>query len=218
MTIYENNNPFAPKMTRLDFINELKKLLSPLSESERNKSILYYNEFIDDRIEDGMTEVDAIACLESPAVIADRILSEMGFSQGQAQSQPLPKMKNINRGKVKSSAGTVALIILGFPIWFPLIITVASLAFALVITVWSLVFSLLVTALACVAACIAAVVVAPIVLFGGHLVSSIFCAGTGLISGAVGIVLAVLSVKLVKATWTFTKFFTRKTLGLLRRR
>jgi Predicted membrane protein len=222
MTIYENNNPFAPKMTRLDFINELKKFLAPLSETERNRSILYYNEFIDDRIEDGMSEEDAIACLENPAVIAERILSEMGFSQTQTQSQSIPRYQTAEKtakpSRGKLTGGVIALIILGFPLWFPLLITFFSLVFALVVTVWSVVFALFAAAVSCIVACIGAVIAAPFIIFGGHLLTSIFCAGGGLIAGAFGIVLGIAAIKVVKLTWTFTKFITKKSLGLFRRR
>ena len=47
-----------------------------LPKEELNRSITYYNEIIEDYIEDGMSEAQAVAQLEPVDVIASRILHE----------------------------------------------------------------------------------------------------------------------------------------------
>lgn len=63
-------------MDKKTFIKRLKWNLKPLSEKEIEKSIDYYNELISDKIEEGMTELEAIESLGNPEAIASRIKSE----------------------------------------------------------------------------------------------------------------------------------------------
>lgn len=60
-----------------EFLQCLEKLLSPLSETERNDAILYYSEYFDDAgIEN---EKVILAQLGSPKSVANKIISEGGY-------------------------------------------------------------------------------------------------------------------------------------------
>ena len=47
-------------MTKQEFIDEIKSRLNGLPEEEIQKSLDYYSEMIDDRIDDGMEEEEAV--------------------------------------------------------------------------------------------------------------------------------------------------------------
>ena len=47
-------------MTRTEFLDELKNLIKDYPAEETEKSIEYYGEMIDDRIEDGMSVIQHI--------------------------------------------------------------------------------------------------------------------------------------------------------------
>lgn len=213
MTISNNNNFHAPNMTRIEFINELKKRLSFLPADERDRSIQYYNEIIDDRMENGMDEITAVACCESPAVIAERIYNEAGMYGHANQTYA-----NTVYVKQKRSAGMILLLILGSPLWFSLAIAFFSIVFSMYAVIWSVIFSLFCIAFACAVACAALVLVAPVAMFGNGIISSLFCAGTGLISGAVAIAFWIISVCCVKYLWNFTKLSFKKIIGIFKRR
>lgn len=61
-------------MTRAEFLTQLDHRLSVLSKEEADEYLDYYAEMLADRMEDGMSEEDAVASLESVDTIAARIL------------------------------------------------------------------------------------------------------------------------------------------------
>lgn len=61
-------------MTRVEFLTELDHRLSTLTKEQADEYLAYYAEMMADRMEDGMSEEEAVASLESPSVIASRIL------------------------------------------------------------------------------------------------------------------------------------------------
>lgn len=65
-------------MGKEKFIDELKYKLNYLSEEEISKVVTYYSEIIDDKIEDGMTEEDAVLSLGSMDEIEEIIRTEAG--------------------------------------------------------------------------------------------------------------------------------------------
>lgn len=52
-------------MRKFEFLEELKHRLSKLSDCEIEKTASFYAECIDDRIEEGMTEEEAVCALGS---------------------------------------------------------------------------------------------------------------------------------------------------------
>lgn len=114
-------------MTKSEFLNGLDARLSALSLSDREQSLEYYAEMIDDRIEDGMSEADAVADIGRPDAIARRILLEMPLT---ALTSPIKKTAR--------SPLTYVLIVLGTPIWGSLLIAAAAILIALYAVVVSL--------------------------------------------------------------------------------
>lgn len=161
-------------MTKQDFSQNLKSILSArgLSEAEISKSVDYYLEIIDDRIEDGMTEEEAVSAIGSVEEIAKNILFD-------APLGVIVKSK-IKNEKKKSSDNTVLMVILlvfGFPIWFPLLLA----AFIVLITIYAVIFSLIVA----VFAVIISLFVSGIALIpAGFLIISQTMAGTLVLIGA----------------------------------
>lgn len=117
-------------MNKADFLAALRQQLRGLSESDIEKSLEYYSESIDDRIEDGMTEEEAVTDMESPAEIARQILMDM----------PLPK---VVKAKARPSrplrVGEIVLLAVGSPVWVPLALAAVLVFLAIYITIWALV-------------------------------------------------------------------------------
>lgn len=121
-------------MTKTEFLKKLEKELSAIKTDERKKSLSFYNEFIDDGIESGLTEDQAIAQMESVPIIADDIISD-AFARGglKQKRKPFP----------------IALIILGSPLWISLlvafvaiVVAVGATIFSVYITLWLVIISL----------------------------------------------------------------------------
>ena len=115
-------------MNKAQFIAELRRRISQLPPAEIEKSAAYYEEMIDDRIEDGKTEEQAVAELEDVEVIAERILRETPI-------HTLVKTKVQPKGGW--SAAAIVLAVLGAPLWLPLLAAAACIVLVLYVLVWS---------------------------------------------------------------------------------
>ena len=120
-------------MNKQEFLFRLRQGLSGLPQSDIEERLSFFCEAIDDRMEDGMSEEEAIAALGSVDEIAQQILSDI----------PLTKLV---RAKIKPKrtikAWEIVLLILGFPLWFPLLISIAAVIFSIYVTIWSIVITL----------------------------------------------------------------------------
>ncbi len=63
-------------MTRTEFLNQLRIRLSTIPKDEQDKVIEYYSEIINDKIDEGKTEEQAVAELDSPEKIANNALED----------------------------------------------------------------------------------------------------------------------------------------------
>lgn len=124
-------------MTKIEFSERLKQTLVTrgLPREEAAKSVEFYLEMIDDRVEDGMNEEDAVAALGSIEEIAEQILYDLPLGV-------LVKSKIKNKKEKNGNPALIILLaILGFPIWFPLMITVLAVIFSIYIIIWSLILA-----------------------------------------------------------------------------
>ncbi len=114
-------------------MDQLGQALSGLPEQDRKERLAFYGEMIDDRLEEGIPEEEAVSGIGTPGEIAAQVIDET----------PLPR---IVREKVRSgrrrSGGEILLLILGFPLWFPLLIAAFAVIFSLILSLWSVVLSL----------------------------------------------------------------------------
>ena len=79
-------------MTRREFLNELYRRLGKMSREEAEQYLTYYAEMLADRMEEGMTEEEAVASMEDVETIAARIRQERA-EEGNAnakESAPRP--------------------------------------------------------------------------------------------------------------------------------
>lgn len=120
-------------MTKLEFLDKLKKELNGLPSEDVQKSLDFYGEMIDDRIEDGLSEQEAVAAIGDPHKIAKQILSDI----------PITKLvKQKIKPKRRMSVLEIVLLILGSPIWLSLFIALFAVVFSIYVVLWSLVIVL----------------------------------------------------------------------------
>ena len=129
-------------MTKQLFLNELSAALHGLSREERYRTLSYYDELIDDRVEDGQSEEEAVESLGSPEQIAREILGE---------EEPAP---STSKGR---KVWLIVLLVLGFPLW-------GSLLLCVYICLFLPVFLLGVLALVCLASALIGVVGTPFLI------------------------------------------------------
>ena len=190
-------------MNKKDFLAALGKALAGLSCEEQDKWLDFYSEMIDDRMEDGLTEIEAVAAVGTVEQIAAQILSQAG-------SEKKPKKKR------ELKTWHLVLLIVGSPVWFSLLIAAASVVFSLIVTVWSVVIGLYAAAVA-IAVSGLALVLAPLLMIplysigagGFGLAGSIVCVGAGLFCMGFGILWFIGTNLVARGTvWLCKKLFS----------
>ena len=134
-------------MRKKEFIAELKSRLKGYPQDVINGAVGYYSECIDDAVEDGRSEEEAVRSLGDMDEIVRNTLKDV----------PLSKLvKERCAPKRQLSGIEIVLIVLGFPLWFPLLVTAWSLFFAFYVVIWSLIFAFAATAVALLASSVVA--------------------------------------------------------------
>ena len=179
-------------MNKQEFLDGLRKGLSGLPQADIEERLTFYGEMLDDRIEEGLSEEEAVAAAGSVNEIVRQKVADI----------PLAKIaKERIKPKRRLKAWETVLLALGSPIWFSLGVAAAAVIFALYVTVWSVIASFW-SVFASLAVCAAA----------GVPMCVVFAAGG---SGAAGI--AVLSAGIVCTGLSVFMFFgcLQATKGIL---
>lgn len=136
-------------MTRTEYLLSLDAALGQLPEMERKKQLDFYSEMIDDMLEDGMSEAEAVEKLGDPHAAAEKVLQEL-------------PLKALVRSRMRPSGGwtaaTIVLLILGSPIWFSLLIALMAVVLSVYVVIWALIAALFAVVVAIGAAGLASVV------------------------------------------------------------
>ena len=167
-------------MNKTEFLLDLTEKLSPLPGEEIADRWDYYSEMIDDRMEEGLTEEQAVAALGSVEEIAAQILGEIPLGT-------LVKAKLKPRRALR--AWEVVLLVLGSPVWLPLLAAALIVILAVYVSLWAVVISLYAADLALAVSAAACAASAVIYTVGGNLATGAFLFGGGLVLAGLAIFL-----------------------------
>lgn len=76
-------------MTRVQFLNDLYHHLYGMTKEQVEQHLTYYAEMLADRMEEGMSEEEAVAGMEDVETIARRILEEEGLPYTPPDQRPV---------------------------------------------------------------------------------------------------------------------------------
>lgn len=131
-------------MTKDEYLSELRAGLAAFSKDEVDRAVSFYEEMVDDRVEAGVSEEEAVGSLEPPAEAAARIISEMP-----AVPRAAARLRSPETPRSWSVAFIVAVVI-GSPAWIPLALGVIMVVvgcfiglFGLLVAVWAIAASML---------------------------------------------------------------------------
>lgn len=85
-------------MTRAEFLNSLYRRLGSLDKEQAEQHLTYYAEMLMDRMEEGMSEEEAVASMEDVETIASRILQEEPSADAPRAPQA-PRFPDMPRGE-----------------------------------------------------------------------------------------------------------------------
>ena len=167
-------------MNKQQFLEVIRDKINGLPQSDIEKSLEFYREMIDDRIEDGFTEEEAVEAMGSIDDIAAQIFMDT----------PLPKLV---KAKVRPSRALrtweIVLLILGSPVWVPLLLAACIIFLAIYVVIWSVVIVLYAADLCFAAAGITGIIAGTFLASGGNASQGLILIGAGMVCAGIAILL-----------------------------
>ena len=120
-------------MTKLEFLAALRERLSDLPREDREEKLNFYAEMIADRMEEGLSEEEAVLVVGSPDEIAATLVAEPSRSKNTKEKVAV---------KRRLTAGEITLLAVGSPIWVSLLIAAFAVVISLYASLWAVVISL----------------------------------------------------------------------------
>lgn len=162
-------------MSKKEFLDCLRQKLVGLPKKEVEERLSFYSEMIDDRIEEGLSEKEAVSDIGQVGDIVSQIVEDI----------PLTKIaKERIKPKRRLKAWEIILLALGSPIWLSLGISVLAVIFSLYVSLWAVVVSIWAVFISVAVAAPCSVLVGIVyALMGGALMGvimiggGIFCSG-----------------------------------------
>ena len=191
-------------MTKADFLKALATRLSSLSEIDVARSLDYYEEMIDDRMDDGMTEEEAVAAAGSPEDAAREILLNIPITP--PASAPV---------KQKMDGKRIIPLILASPlllVYFALVFCLFVVLWCVPIVLWTLFVSSIAAAVGGGIACASSFLEGTAETYG------IFYIGLTLTSVGLAVLLFYASAAVTKAFARLTTIIARGAVSPLRRK
>ena len=202
-------------MSKDAFIGELRHRMAGLPKEAVDRTVEYYSELIADSMEDGLSEEEAVSRLGSLDEIVANVVKDTPLSQ---IVETRIREQKAKRGGIR--AWEVILLVLGAPLWLPLLLAVLAVVLALYVTLWAVVIALWAAVLAVVLTGVAAVGVGIFELIRLHVPQGLVLLGGGLVCLGLCALLYLLmklltvgTVKLCKWVWIGIKslFVGKKT-------
>ena len=196
-------------MKKQEFLDKLKASLWAMPEADKQRSMDYYAEMIDDRMEDGLSEEEAVAAIGDLDEIVRQILTE-------SPRPPATVKKEQKQQKRGLEPWMIVLLVLGSPLWISLVTAAVSVIFSVYVSLWSVVLVLYTVAVAVGAAAIGCIVgsffmigrTATIAVAWG---AALLCTGLAILLFLLGNLAAKGMIELTKLCWQGVKsIFQRK--------
>lgn len=166
-------------MKKTEFLAALQKKLSGLPKEDAEERLAFYGEMIDDRMDDGLTEEEAVSGIGSVDQVFSQIMADI----------PLTKLvKEKAKPKRSLKAWEIVLLVLGSPLWISLLIAALAVVFALFVCVFAAIVSLYAGVVALAAGVVAGLALTVVYLLQGNMAgagcavaASMVCAGLGVL-------------------------------------
>lgn len=197
-------------MDKQAFLTALRSGLSGLPQDDIEERLTFYGEMIDDRMEEGLSEEEAVAAIGEVSEIVRQAVADT----------PLAKIaKERIRPKRRLKTWEIVLLALGSPIWLSLAITAAAVMFAIIVSLWSVILSLWAVFASLAVSAVAAVPTGAFFAVGGHgaaglamLSAGLVCAGLTILLffGCMGAMKGILRLTKKITLWTKDRFIKKE--------
>ena len=165
-------------MNKQEYLDCLRKGLFGLPQEEIEERLTFYSEMIDDRMEEGLSEMEAVSAIGTVDAVMSQVLADT----------PLTKLvKEKAKPKRTLRAWEIVLLVLGSPIWLSLFLAAFIIILAASIVVWSVVITLWSIEASFVACSLGGIVSAVIFAFQGNGLTGLAMLGAGIICAGLSI-------------------------------
>lgn len=183
-------------MNKQEFLWQLRTKLSGLPKEDIEERLNFYSEMIDDRMEEGLSEEDAVHQIGNVDDIASQILAETPFTK--LVKERIKPQKQVN-------FWIILLLVLGAPVWLPLLMAAFSIVFAVYTSVWSLIISLWAVCASVIGCSLCGILGGLVFAYDRNYLTGFTLIGMGLACAGLSIILFLVSKAATKSILLFTK-------------
>lgn len=183
-------------MDKKTFLSALRTALVHLPPEAANNTVEYYSEIIDDYIESGTSEEDAVRAVGS----IEQIVASISDEPIKPVTKPAARKRN---------GGWILLLILGAPLWLPLVLAALAVVLSVYVSLWAVVFSLYCADISLGVASVCSLAVTISCILTGNLPTATVLLGLALMAAGSAILLFFLSNLTAKAMVWVTKSLFR---------
>ena len=167
-------------MSKQEFLTRLRKGLSGLPQEDIEERLAFYSEMIDDQMEEGLAEEEAVSAVGTVDEIVTQVVAET----------PLAKIaKERIETKRRLNAGEIVLLVLGSPIWLSFVIAAFAVVLSIYISIWAVIISLWAVFVSLAAGSICGVLSCIIFAIGGNVASGIAMLAAGIVCAGLSILM-----------------------------
>ena len=196
-------------MKKHEFLDQLHKALSGLPPKEIDEQLIYYSEMIDDKMEEGISEEEAVAQIGPIEEIAAQFKTE------------LPRKDTLKEAIFKNYSlplWAIICLIIGIPVWGSLLIGAISIVFSMLVVIFAGIVSLWAVSVAVGGCVMGAAVIAIMQFIAGHTAAAICLLGGSLVCMGLTISLVIVSKNATKGTCWCIKRIVAEAKGLIAKR
>lgn len=185
-------------MNKQEFLSKLERALGKLPHAEVEQALAFYDETISDRMEDGLSEAEAVADLGP----IDEITAQIA-----AETPPIPRA--IARANTGSRTLNIVLLAAFSPIWIPIVLALAAATLAVYVAIWAVIAALWAVDAVLVLMPFAGLAALTSTLGGGMPLPGVFAFGLSLVSSGFGLVASFAVFWASKLLFRATRSFAR---------
>lgn len=164
-------------MTKLQFLLALHGRLSALPQAEVEERLNFYSEMIEDRMEEGLSEEEAVAAVGDVDTVAAHIAAER-----------IPEAPPKRRSR-RLRWWEIVLLAVGSPLWLSLGVAAAAVALALYIVLWSVVVALWSVGASLAGGALGGAMLGTALLAGGRVAAGLALIGAGFVCAGLAVLL-----------------------------
>ena len=158
-------------MNKQEFLLQLRNGLSGLPKEDIEERVAFYNEMIEDQIEDGLSEEEAVSNIGEVDTVVKQIIADI----------PLAKLaKKRIRPEKGLKTWAIILLILGFPLWFSLCIAAFAVVLSIYAVLWSVIISFWAVFVSFAACFLGGIIAGTALAFGGFALTGTAVIGVGI--------------------------------------